>query len=59
LPVHHFGRHDYVFLITAGHNGSSAIVASQSDAKAELNRRGQACEVLAGTGVRAAKFEAK
>ena len=25
------------------------------DAKAELNRRSQACEVLAGTGVRVAK----
>ena len=29
------------------------------DAKAELNRRGQACAVLAGTGVRAAKCESK
>ncbi len=25
------------------------------DAKAELNRRSQACEVLAGTGIRVAK----
>ena len=27
------------------------------DAKAELNRRSQACEVLAGTGVRVAESE--
>ena len=26
------------------------------DAKAELNRRSQACDVLAGTGVRVAKW---
>jgi hypothetical protein len=29
----------------------------KSDAKAELNRRSQACEVLAGTGVRVARKE--
>jgi len=27
------------------------------DAKAELNRRSQACEVLAGTGIRVAENE--
>ena len=27
------------------------------DTKAELNRRSQVCEILAGTGVRAAKME--
>jgi hypothetical protein len=29
----------------------------ECDAKAELNRRSQACEVLAGTGIRVAKKE--
>ena len=39
----------------------AAMLATQieCDAKAELNRRSQACEVLAGTGVRVAlKLEA-
>jgi len=31
------------------------VVCKDRDAKAELNRRGQACEVLAGAGVRAAE----
>ena len=32
------------------------VTRKKHDAKAELNRRSQACEVLAGTGVRAAKL---
>ena len=33
----------------------NACDPKKHDAKAELNRRSQACEVLAGTGVRVAK----
>jgi len=31
-------------------------VCKDRDTKAELNRRGQACDVLAGTGVRVARI---
>jgi hypothetical protein len=32
------------------------MVRKDRDAKAELNRRGQACDVLAGTGIRVAEM---
>jgi hypothetical protein len=58
LRVQDVGRHGFAPCsrrLRAGTSLSKFATRKRRDAKAELNRRNQACEVLADTGIRVAK----